>query len=201
MTEPLLGARASLAEEAGRSAKSAAEHLLSLQDPAGWWKGELETNVTMDAEDLMLRHFLGRLDPGVAERSARWIRSNQRPDGTWTTFFGGPPDLSTTIEAYVALRLAGDSADAAHMAAAAAWIGAAGGVAAARVFTRIWLAMLGGWDWEDLPVLPAEIMFLPARVPLNIYDFACWARQTVVALTVVMAFRPVRPLPFTIDEM
>ncbi|HMC38312.1 MAG TPA: squalene--hopene cyclase [Acidimicrobiales bacterium] len=195
------GARASLEEEAAAAAKAATEHLLGRQDAAGWWKGELETNVTMDAEDLMLRHFLGVLDPSSTAPAARWIRSNQRPDGTWATFFGGPGDLSTTIEAYVALRLAGDPAAADHMQAAAAWIRAEGGVAASRVFTRIWLAMLGAWDWEDLPVLPAEIMFLSPRLPLSIYDFACWARQTVVALTVVMAFRPARPLPFPLEEL
>ena len=48
-------------------------------------------------------------------------------------------------------------------------------------------------DWDDLPVLPPEIMFLPSWAPLNIYDFGCWARQTIVALTVVMAHRPARP--------
>ena len=197
----LAWAPASPASQADAAAKAAVEHLLGLQSPDGWWKGELETNVTMDAEDLMLRHFLGVLDPVQAEASARWIRANQGPDGTWNTFYGGPGDLSTTIEAYVALRLAGDDAAAAHMQAAAAWVRAQGGVAASRVFTRIWLAMVGAWDWEDLPVLPPEVMFLPARVPLNIYDFGCWARQTVVALTVVMALRPARPLPFGIDEL
>jgi squalene-hopene/tetraprenyl-beta-curcumene cyclase len=195
------GARASLTEDAAAATQAAAEHLLSLQHADGWWKGELETNVTMDAEDLMLRHFLGRLEGPTAESSARWIRSNQQADGTWATFHGGPPDVSTTIEAYVALRLAGDAADAPHMMAAAEWVRQAGGVGSARVFTRIWLAMLGQWKWTDLPVLPAEIMFLPSGVPLNIYDFACWARQTVVALTVVMAYRPVHPLPFSLDEL
>src|SRR5580692_12546062 len=34
----------------------ARDHLLRLQDPHGWWIGELETNVTMDAEDVLLRH-------------------------------------------------------------------------------------------------------------------------------------------------
>src|SRR5437660_4171938 len=86
----------------------ARDHLLALQHDEGWWKGELETNVTMDAEDLLLREFLGIRDPQTTERSARWIRSAQRADGSWSNFWDGPGDLSTTIEAYVALRLAGD---------------------------------------------------------------------------------------------
>jgi squalene-hopene/tetraprenyl-beta-curcumene cyclase len=179
----------------------ARDHLLARQDPDGWWKGELETNVTMDAEDLLLRHFLGILDPDVAARAARWIRTNQRPDGTWATFFGGPPDVSATVEAYVALRLAGARPDEPHMEAASAWVRSHGGVEASRVFTRIWLAMVGRWDWEDLPVLPAEIILMPSWAPLNIYEFGCWARQTIVALTIIMAHRPARPLPFDIAEL
>jgi squalene-hopene/tetraprenyl-beta-curcumene cyclase len=87
------------------------------------------------------------------------------------------------------------------MEAAAGWVRANGGIAGTRVFTRIWLAMLGQWDWESLPVLPPEIMLLGPKVPLNIYDFACWARQTIVALSVVMAFRPQHALPFGLDEL
>ncbi len=188
-------------EQVSGALRAARDHLLGLQHSDGWWKAELETNVTMDAEDLMLRHFLGILEPELAEAAARWIRLNQRPDGTWGTFHGAPSDLSTTIEAYVGLRLAGDEPDAPHMRAAAAWVRAHGGIEGSRTFTRIWLAMLGRWDWEELPVLPAEIMFLPSWAPLNIYDFGCWARQTVVALTVVMAHRPARPLPFGVDEL
>ncbi len=44
-------------------------------------------------------------------------------------------------------------------------------------------------------------MFLPTWVPLNIYDFGCWARQTIVPLTIVSAKRPVRPAPFALDEL
>jgi squalene-hopene/tetraprenyl-beta-curcumene cyclase len=155
----------------------------------------------MDAEDLLLRHFLGILDPDLASETARWIRHNQHPEGTWGTFYGSPPDLSTTVEAYVALRLAGDDPNAPHMRRASEWVRAHGGLAATRVFTRIWMAVVGRWDWESLPALPPEIMLLPRSAPLNIYDFACWARQTVVALTVVMSYRPSRPLPFSLDEL
>ena len=44
-------------------------------------------------------------------------------------------------------------------------------------------------------------MLLPRWVPLNVYDFACWARQTIVALSLVKAKRPVRALPFDLDEL
>ncbi|MFI6581489.1 squalene--hopene cyclase [Embleya sp. NPDC050493] len=179
----------------------AVAHLMELQDDAGWWKGELETNVTMDAEDLLFREFLGIRTEEQTLASARWIRANQRSDGTWATFFGGPADLSVTVEAYVALKLAGDDVDAKHMAAAAAFIREGGGIANTRVFTRFWLAFFGWWSWDDLPVLPPEIIHLPKWFPLNVYDFACWARQTIVPLTIVSSMRPVRPAPFDLAEL
>ncbi len=179
----------------------AREHLLSLQDERGWWRGELQTNVTMDAEDMLLREFLGIREPAATARSAAWIRSQQREDGTWANFYGGPGELSTTIEAYWALRLAGDPPEAEHMRRAAAFVRASGGIAGARVFTHLWLALFGLWSWDHVPSLPAEVIMLPAWTPLNVFDFACWARQTIVALSIVKAHRPVRPLPFALDEL
>ncbi|HET7044324.1 MAG TPA: squalene--hopene cyclase, partial [Gaiellaceae bacterium] len=190
-----------VASAAAQALDRAVSHLLSLQDERGWWKGELQTNVTMDAEDLLVREFLGVRGETETRQAANWIRSQQRDDGTWANFHGGPGDLSTTVEAYVALRLAGDSQDAEHMRLAAGWIRAGGGLEHARVFTRIWLALFGLWSWDDVPVIPVEFIFLPPKVPLNIYDYACWARQTIVALAVVSSHRPVRPLPFEIDEL
>ncbi len=190
-----------LDEVAAGTLTRARDHLLGLQNPSGWWIGELETNVTMDAEDLLLRQFLGLLTETELRETAAWIRSQQRPDGTWANFYEGPGDLSTTVEAYVALRLAGDLPDAPHMAAAAAWITGRGGLTATRVFTRIWLALSGLWDWDDLPVIPPEVIYLPSWFPFNIYDWGCWARQTIVALAVVSSFRPSKPLPFTLDEL
>ncbi|WP_327359455.1 squalene--hopene cyclase [Streptomyces sp. NBC_01304] len=186
---------------AERAAALAIQHLLSRQDAQGWWKGDLECNVTSDAEDLLLRQFLDIQDKKTTHAAARYIRGQQREDATWATFHGGPGELSTTIEAYVALRLAGDAPDDPHMAGAAAWIRAHGGIAASRVFTRIWLALFGWWKWDDLPELPPEVIFLPKWFPLDIYHFACWARQIIVPLTIVSAKRPVRPAPFSLNEL
>jgi len=157
--------RVQLTDAVADAVARAREHLVARQAPEGWWRGELRTNVTMDAEDLLLRQFLGILEADELEQAARWIRSQQRDDGTWATFFGGPGDLSTTIEAYAALRLAGDGTDAPHMARARAFVLERGGIEASRVFTRIWLALFGEWDWDDLPAMPPEVIFLPSWVP------------------------------------
>jgi squalene-hopene/tetraprenyl-beta-curcumene cyclase len=186
---------------AGAALERAVVHLQSRQHADGWWKGALDTNVTMDAEDLLLREFLGIRGERETRMAAAWIRSQQRDDGSWGNFHGADGDLSTTVEAYSALRLAGDSPDAEHMRRACAFARAGGGLEATRTFTHIWLALFGLWPWDELPALPPEIMLLPARAPLSIYQFGCWARQTVVALTVVMDAKPVRPLPFGLDEL
>lgn len=202
MTDQLQETASALDESVARTALDAArDHLLSLQHPGGYWKGELETNVTMDVEDLLLRQFLGIRTAAETEQAARWIRSQQRPDGTWVNFYGGPGDLSTTIEAYTALKLAGDDPDQPHMAAAREWIVARGGVAASRVFTRIWLAMFGEWSWDELPAMPPEVVLLPKWFPLNTADWGCWARQTIVPLTVVSTFRPRRDLGISVREL
>ena len=186
---------------AGAALARARDFLLGIQHADGWWKAELETNVTMEAEDLLLRHVLGIQRDDTLRATAAWIRSKQDADGGWAIYHGGPPDLSATVEAYAVLRLAGDPADAAHMRRAAKLVVERGGIEASRVFTRIWMALVGQWSWDRLPALPPEVILLPSWFPLNIYDFASWARQTIVPLTVVASYRPVRPLPFDLAEL
>ncbi|MER7146576.1 squalene--hopene cyclase, partial [Streptomyces xanthochromogenes] len=68
-------------EAARQAAERGVEHLLARQDAQGWWKGDLETNVTMDAEDLLLRQFLGIQDEKTLRAAALFIRGEQRDDG------------------------------------------------------------------------------------------------------------------------
>jgi squalene-hopene/tetraprenyl-beta-curcumene cyclase len=165
------------------------------QYPEGYWWAELESNATMDAEYLLLTHFLGARDEERWRGVAQDIRKYQRDDGSWAMYHGAPGDLSTTIECYFALKLAGDAADAVHMASARAFILERGGIARARTFTRIWLALFGQWSWDELPVMPPEMMLLPPAAPFSIYRFSSWARGTIVPLLLLMNDRPVRAVP------
>ena len=112
-----------------------------------------------------------------------------RDDGTWSIWFEGPPDLSTSIEAFVALRMCGVDAG----PKALAYIQREGGIPKARLFTKCFLALLGQWPWQRIVPIPPELILLPPGSPFSIYDFSCWARQTFVALSVAQSLRPVRP--------
>ena len=179
------------------------ENLLSSQYADGYWWGELESNSTMEAEYLLLSHFLGVGDERQWRKLTNCILSRQRDDGTWGQFYGAPGDLNTSVECYFALKLAGVSPDEPLMRKARDFILAKGGVSETRVFTKIWLALFGQWDWKGVPVMPAEIMFLPNWFPVSIYDFSSWARATIVPLLILIDKKPVKSIPesASIDDL
>ena len=163
------------------------------QHERGFWWGELESNPTMEAEYIMLSHFMGSDEGDRIPRVAEDIRRRQSADGSWRMYFGAPGDLSTSIECYFALKLAGDSPAAPHMARAKGFILDNGGIPKARVFTKIWLALFGQWDWKGTPAMPPDMLLLPKWAPINIYRFASWARATIVPMTIILTLRTTRP--------
>ncbi len=178
----------------------------------GYWWDRLESNSTMEAEYLMLSLFLGKEDQ--LKKNRRWnkicrsILNAQQEDGSWGLYYGAPGDLSTSVECYFALKLAGVPADSDEMARARDFILSRGGVPGCRVFTKIWLALFGQWDWNGLPHMPPEMILVPPSLPFSVYDFASWARTTVVPLLIVLSRRrgrehPAHPVPewANLDEL
>ncbi len=172
-----------------------AEFLLSLQSDEGYWWAELESNATMASEHLLLEHFLGISDAARWTKLCRYLLQRQGEDGSWPVYFGGPGDVSVTTEAYFALKLAGTDPQAPEMVRARDFILAHGGIGATRIFTKLWLALFGQFDWEALPAMAPEMILFPDKCPFNIYEFASWARGTIVAILVVWAYRPVIGIP------
>ena len=171
--------------------------LLELQRPDGVWVGELESNVTMTAQHLFWNHALGLRTPEMDRRIANELLARLRDDGTWAIWFEGPADLSTSIEAYVALRMCGVD----PVPRAREYIQGAGGIPKARLFTKCFLALLGQWPWQRMVPIPPELVLLPPSSPFSIYDFSCWARQTFVALSVAQSQRPVRPIDVDLRDV
>ncbi|CAI7649725.1 unnamed protein product [Penicillium glandicola] len=190
-------------ESDGSSLASQVEHVLKLSNdyalglvyPDGHWYGEMNSNVTVTAEYIFLRQALGLdLKADVAAYS-RYILSQQNSDGSWGLAPEYPGDVSTSTEAYLALKILGTRPHIPAMRKAREFVLKAGGIAHVRVFTRIFLATFGLFPWSAVPELPVELMLLPSICPINIYKFASWARGTIAPLLIICHHRPVYSLP------
>ena len=124
------------------------QYFRETQYPEGFWWGELESNPTMEAEYLLLCRFLGRDDPERRKKEANHILGKQQDDGSRGQYFEAPGDLSTTVECYFALKLAGYCAESGPLTKAKAFILSKGGVPKVRVFTKIWLVRPVGLEGD-----------------------------------------------------
>lgn len=178
-------------------------YLLSTQNPTGYWWAELESNVTMTAEVVLLHKIWGTDHTRPMHKAAQYLRSQQRDHGGWELFYGDGGELSTTVEAYMALKLLGASVDDPAMVRARSFILARGGVTQTRIFTKFHLGLIGCYDWRGLPSIPSWVMLLPSFSPVNIYEMSSWARGSTVPLLVVFDKKPVfltQPT-ITLDEL
>jgi squalene-hopene/tetraprenyl-beta-curcumene cyclase len=179
-----------------RAIEKIRRYVLGVQDPVdGFWVDQLEADVTIPAEYIMLRRFIGRVDTGREERLVRYIRSIQMEDGGWYLYHGGPSDISATIKAYFALKLAGVSPDEPLMARARENILSKGGAVNANVFTKITLALFGQYPWDGIPCMPAEIMLFPQWFYVNIYEVSYWSRTVIVPLLIIFDRKPLCRIP------
>ncbi len=191
----LTSGHATLRERVSEAIGKTRSYYLTEQHEDGYWWYELESNVTISSEYLMFLHFLGLKDTERDRKIANHILKHQRSDGTWSLYWGGKGDLSTTVEAYFALKLAGFSPDVRPLRKAREFILKKGGVEASRVFTKIYLALFGEFEWKAIPSIPIEINLFPLWFPVNIYNFSSWARSTIVPLSVILDIKPVKLLP------
>ncbi|HNL90604.1 MAG TPA: squalene--hopene cyclase, partial [Nitrospira sp.] len=175
-------------EEALR--KSQAWFLSRQHAGEGYWVAELEADTTLTSEYVMLRRFMDCVDPDRERKAVRYLKSAQLPCGGWPIYHGGPAEISASVKAYFALKLAGVSADEPFMVQARTCILDKGGVVAANVFTKIALALFGQYDWRGVPSMPPEIMLLPKRFYFSIYAISYWSRAVLIPLLIIFAKRP-----------
>ncbi|KAJ5529310.1 hypothetical protein N7527_002703 [Penicillium freii] len=185
----------SLVFQVEHALKLSNDYALGLVHPDGHWYGEMNSNVTITAEYIFLRQALGLDLKTEAAAYCRYLLSQQNSDGSWGLAPEYPGDVSTSTEAYLALKILGTSPHIPAMRRARAFVLKSGGIARVRVFTRIFLATFGLFPWRAVPELPVELMLLPSICPINIYKFASWARGTIAPLLIICHHQPVYSLP------
>jgi squalene-hopene/tetraprenyl-beta-curcumene cyclase len=172
-----------------RAIHSARAALIERQDPSGHWLFELEADCTIPAEFILMMHFTDEIDGALEAKLAAFLRERQAAHGGWPLYYGGAFELSCSVKAYYALKLAGDDPQAPHMVQARNAILQYGGAARANVFTRLCLAMFGQLPWRGVPYIPVEIMLLPKWFPFHLDKVSYWSRTVMVPLFVLCTLR------------
>ncbi len=194
-SESLDAHRATALSDVENAIAAAQRFLLSIQHADGHWCAELEGDTILESEYILTLTFLGRGQEQRVRKAAEYVRRQQLPGGGWAIYAGGPPEVSASVKAYFALKLAGDDANAPHMAKARRVILDLGGIDACNSFTRIYLSIFGQFDWSRCPAVPPELILLPDWFPFNIYRMSSWSRAIVVPLSIIWACKPYCPVP------
>ncbi len=191
----------------------AAEHLLSLQHPDGYWCALLTADTTLESDYILLQLWMhppsssgekpGEWNPpdrGRIDRAAARILSQQLADGGFNIYVKGPSEISASVKAYFALKLAGIPADGPEMTRLRERIIALGGIQSANSYTKVNLSLFELYPREGTPSIPPEIMLLPGKL---LYQMSSWTRAIVISLAIVHAHDPKRPVPagFNLDEL
>lgn len=189
-----------LATGTAQALRRSSDYLLGLQRAEGFWWAELTADTTLESDYILLELWLHPPVGGVwnppararIDRAVASILARQLPDGGFNIYPQGPCDVSASVKAYFALKVAGVASDDSRMARLRDRILALGGMQAANSYVKINLSLFNLYPRNCCPSIPPEIMLLPANF---IYQISSWTRAIVVPLSIVHAFNPSRPVP------
>ncbi len=164
------------------------------QSADGSWSYTLEGSVLPDSYAIIVETLFPPTDRHIVESLATGIERRQLPNGGFGLYPGHPGDFSTTLEAYLALRLAGRPANAPVPASARDFLFTMRNEQHLSNLTRITLAALGIMPWSAVPSLPPEIMLASGKSPLSVYDLVSFTRVHMPAIMLLSAIEANREL-------
>src|SRR3982751_2248615 len=161
--------RKALADGCGTGARRSAEALLDLQKPEGFWCGDLLADSTLESDYILLQLWLhppqgATWKPPNAARIRKVRRSilqRQMPEGGFNIYPGGPADVSASVKAYTALKLAGLEPECEPMQRLRGVILELGGIQAANSYVKINLSLFGFYPRAFVPTGPPELVLVP----------------------------------------
>jgi squalene-hopene/tetraprenyl-beta-curcumene cyclase len=208
MSSPSLQIADALLPTSSATLRRAAEYLLSRRAGEGYWCGELTADTTLESDFILLelwRHPPDRdgvWNPptrGLINKAVRSILARQLPDGGFSIYENGPSEVSASIKAYVALKLAGIDSDDANLTRLRERILALGGLQAANSYVKINLSLFGMYPREHTPSIPPELNLAGNLI----YEMSSWTRAIVTPLSILHSMNPRRPVPagFNVEEL
>jgi squalene-hopene/tetraprenyl-beta-curcumene cyclase len=200
---PQLQVADSLLASTTKAVKRTLEYFSRSQAEQGYWTADLTADTTLESDYILLQLWQHPPVDGVwnpptrplIDKAVRSILARQLPDGGFNIYPKGPADISATVKAYFALKVAGVDYTHPRLVQARERILAMGGIQAANSYVKINLNLFDLYPREHCPSIPPEIVLLGNFI----YQMSSWTRAIVIPLSIVHASNPRRPVPEGFD--
>ncbi|XP_025823340.1 achilleol B synthase-like isoform X3 [Panicum hallii] len=175
-----------------------------LQGPDGHWPGGYSgilfilplmifaLHVTQSLNDVLSAEHIREI--------CRYIYNIQNEDGGWGTHTLGPSSMFGTCVNYATLRLLGEVLDGENVALSRgrAWIISHGSATAAPQWAKIYLSVIGAYDWSGNHAIIPELWMLPHFLPIHPGRFWCFCRMVYMPMAYIYGKKFVGPITPTI---
>ncbi|XWS52356.1 hypothetical protein CRYUN_Cryun11dG0061700 [Craigia yunnanensis] len=176
----------------------------SLQAHDGHWPGDYGGPMFLMPGLVITLSITGALNAVLSEEHkkemCRYLYNHQNEDGGWGLHIEGPSTMFGSVLSYVTLRLLGEGANDGQgaMERGKGWILSCGGATEITSWGKMWLSVLGVFEWSGNNPLPPEIWLLPYMLPIHPGRMWCHCRMVYLPMSYLYGKRFVGPITPTV---
>ncbi|XP_042494329.1 cycloartenol synthase isoform X1 [Macadamia integrifolia] len=184
--------------------RRAINYYSTIQAHDGHWSGDYGGPMFLVPGLVITLSITGALNAVASKEHQREIRrylyNHQNEDGGWGLHIEGPSTMFGTVLNYVTLRLLGEGADDGQgaMEKGRKWILDHGGATSITSWGKMWLSVLGVFEWSGNNPLPPEIWLLPYLIPFHPGRMWCHCRMVYLPMSYLYGKRFVGPITPTV---
>ncbi|KAL1356465.1 hypothetical protein HN51_008477 [Arachis hypogaea] len=183
-----------------KTLKSALRSLSTLQTEDGFWPGDYGGPLFLLPGLVIGLWVTGAINaifsPEHKQEIRRYLFNHQNKDGGWGLHIDGESTMLSTALNYVTLRLIGEDVDGGDgaMLKARSWILHRDGLTSIPSWGKLWLSVLGVYEWSGMNPIPPELWLLPYFVPAHPGRMWCHTRMVYLPMSYLYGRRFVGPI-------
>nr|AWK97868.1 OSC4 [Tripterygium wilfordii] len=176
----------------------------TIQADDGHWPGDYGGPLFLLPGLIITLHITGALNAVLSREHqhemCRYLYNHQNRDGGWGLHIEGPSTMFGTALNYVTLRLLGEGIEGGEgtIENGRKWILDHGGATAITSWGKMWLSVLGVYEWTGNNPLPPEVWLCPYLLPMHPGRMWCHCRMVYLPMSYLYGRRFVGPITPTV---
>nr|Q8W3Z4.1 RecName: Full=Cycloartenol synthase [Betula platyphylla]BAB83085.1 cycloartenol synthase [Betula platyphylla] len=193
-------------EAVGMTLRRAINFYSTIQADDGHWPGDYGGPMFLIPGLVITLSITGTLNAFLSKEHqceiCRYLYNHQNEDGGWGLHIEGPSTMFGTALNYITLRLLGEPEDGmGAVEKARKWILDHGGATAITSWGKMWLSVLGVYEWSGNNPLPPEVWLCPYLLPCHPGRMWCHCRMVYLPMSYLYGKRFVGPITSTIQSL